>query len=71
VCIFLKNNKVYKIFLFIERYNMSMSALGMAEEFKGQVGFNCLWPRTAIATAAIKMLAGEYCILYNPLSHTV
>eukprot|EP00908_Phaeocystis_cordata_P007688 Transcript_18341.p1 GENE.Transcript_18341~~Transcript_18341.p1 ORF type:complete len:309 (+),score=155.47 Transcript_18341:95-1021(+) len=41
------------------KYNMSMSALGMAEEFKGQVAFNCLWPRTAIATAAIKMLAGE------------
>lgn len=41
------------------KYNMSMCALGMAEEFKGQVAFNCLWPRTAIATAAIKMLAGE------------
>jgi citronellol/citronellal dehydrogenase len=41
------------------KYNMSMSALGMAEEFKGQVAFNCLWPRTAIATAAIKMLAGD------------
>lgn len=41
------------------KYNMSMCALGMAEEFKGQVGFNCLWPRTAIATAAIKMLAGD------------
>jgi citronellol/citronellal dehydrogenase len=41
------------------KYNMSMSALGMAEEFKGQVAFNCLWPRTAIATAAIQMLAGD------------
>jgi len=41
------------------KYNMSMSALGMAEEFKGQVAFNCLWPRTAIATAAIHMLAGD------------
>jgi len=41
------------------KYNMSMSAIGMAEEFKGQVAFNCLWPRTAIATAAIKMLAGD------------
>ena len=36
-----------------------MCALGMAEEFKGQVAFNCLWPRTAIATAAIEMLAGD------------
>ena len=41
------------------KYNMSMCAVGMAEEFKGQVAFNCLWPRTAIATAAIKMLAGD------------
>lgn len=41
------------------KYNMSMCAIGMAEEFKGQVAFNCLWPRTAIATAAIKMLAGD------------
>ena len=41
------------------KYNMSMCALGMAEEFRGDVAFNCLWPRTAIATAAIKMLAGD------------
>ena len=41
------------------KYNMSMCAIGMAEEFKGQVAFNCLWPRTAIATAAIEMLAGD------------
>mmetsp|Transcript_6883 Transcript_6883/g.8318 ORF Transcript_6883/g.8318 Transcript_6883/m.8318 type:complete len:309 (+) Transcript_6883:97-1023(+) len=41
------------------KYNMSMCALGMAEEFKGEVAFNCLWPRTAIGTAAIKMLAGD------------
>ena len=41
------------------KYNMSMCALGMAEEFRGQVAFNCLWPRTAIATSAIQMLAGD------------
>ena len=42
------------------KYNMSMCALGMAEEFRDDgVAFNCLWPRTAIATAAIEMLAGE------------
>jgi len=41
------------------KYNMSMCAVGMAEEFKGQVAFNCLWPRTPIATAAVQMLAGE------------
>jgi len=41
------------------KYNMSLSALGMAEEFKGQVAFNCLWPRTAIATAAVEMVLGS------------
>jgi citronellol/citronellal dehydrogenase len=43
------------------KYTMSMCALGMAEEFKGDgIGFNCLWPRTGIATAAIQFaLAGD------------
>jgi len=43
----------------MSKFNMSMSAIGMAEEFRGKVAFNCLWPRTAIATAAVQMLAGE------------
>ena len=43
----------------ISKYNMSMSSLGMNEEYKGKIGFNCLWPKTAIATAAIRMLFGE------------
>jgi citronellol/citronellal dehydrogenase len=30
----------------------------MAGEFKGQVGVNALWPRTAIATAAVNNLLG-------------
>ena len=30
----------------------------MAEEYKGRVGVNALWPRTAIATAAVKNLLG-------------
>jgi citronellol/citronellal dehydrogenase len=41
------------------KYGMSMCVLGMAEEFRGKVAFNALWPRTAIATAAIEMLGGE------------
>lgn len=43
------------------KYNMSMCALGMAEEFRSDgIAFNCLWPRTGIATAAIKFaLAGD------------
>jgi citronellol/citronellal dehydrogenase len=41
------------------KYGMSMCVLGMAEEFHGKVAFNALWPRTAIATAAIKMIGGD------------
>lgn len=41
------------------KYGMSMCVLGMAEEFKDQgVAVNALWPRTAIATAAVKNLLG-------------
>ena len=41
------------------KYGMSMCALGMAQEFKEEgVGVNCLWPRTAIATAAVNNLLG-------------
>lgn len=35
------------------KYGMSMCTLGMAEEFRGRVAVNSLWPRTTIATAAI------------------
>lgn len=41
------------------KYGMSLCVLGMAEEFKGQVAVNALWPRTTIATAAVNMLGGE------------
>lgn len=43
------------------KYGMSMCMLGMSEEFKGDgIAFNALWPRTAVATAAIQFaLAGE------------
>jgi len=40
------------------KYGMSLCVLGMAEEFRGRVGVNALWPRTAIATAAVKNLLG-------------
>lgn len=41
------------------KYGMSMCVLGMAEEFKGiGIAVNALWPRTAIATAAVKNLLG-------------
>jgi citronellol/citronellal dehydrogenase len=42
------------------KYGMSLCVLGMAEEFKGEIAFNALWPRTAIATAAMRnVLTGE------------
>ena len=42
------------------KFGMSLCVLGMAEEFKEQgVAVNALWPRTAIATAAIKNALGK------------
>ncbi|MFO0616781.1 MAG: NAD(P)-dependent oxidoreductase [Polyangiaceae bacterium] len=40
------------------KFGMSLCVLGMAEEFKGKVGVNALWPRTVIATAAVQNLLG-------------
>ena len=43
------------------KFGMSMCVLGMAEEYRADgVAFNALWPRTGIATAAIRFaLAGD------------
>ena len=41
------------------KFGMSMCVLGMSGEFKKEgVAFNALWPRTAIATAAVNNLLG-------------
>ena len=43
----------------IAKYGMSLCVLGMAEEFRAEgIACNALWPRTAIATAAITYIAG-------------
>jgi citronellol/citronellal dehydrogenase len=43
----------------IAKYGMSLCVLGMTEEFRGDgIACNALWPRTAIATAAIAYIAG-------------
>ncbi|NNH74116.1 NAD(P)-dependent oxidoreductase [Nocardia uniformis] len=43
----------------IAKYGMSLTTLGLAEELrKYGVGVNSLWPRTTIATAAVKNLLG-------------
>ena len=40
------------------KYGMSMCVLGMAAEFAGKISVNALWPKTTIATAAIKNIIG-------------
>jgi citronellol/citronellal dehydrogenase len=43
----------------IAKYGMSLCALGMSAEFKSDgIAVNCLWPRTAIDTAAVRNLLG-------------
>lgn len=43
----------------MSKYNMSMMAIGLAEELKPmQIAANALWPRTTIATAAVMNLLG-------------
>jgi citronellol/citronellal dehydrogenase len=50
-----KNHVAYTM----SKYGMSMCVLGMAEEFKKDgIAVNALWPRTAIATSAVKNLLG-------------
>jgi citronellol/citronellal dehydrogenase len=43
----------------ISKYNMSMLVYGWAEEFKNiPIAVNALWPKTTIATAAVKNILG-------------
>ncbi|UCC20240.1 MAG: NAD(P)-dependent oxidoreductase [Promethearchaeota archaeon] len=50
-----KNNLSYTM----AKYGMSMCVLGMAEEFrKDGIAVNALWPKTPIATAAVRNLLG-------------
>ncbi|XP_047227811.1 hydroxysteroid dehydrogenase-like protein 2 [Girardinichthys multiradiatus] len=53
--VWFKNHTAYTM----AKYGMSMCVLGMAEEFRGQIAVNALWPKTAIQTAAMEMLGGE------------
>jgi citronellol/citronellal dehydrogenase len=42
------------------KYGMTLCVLGMAEEFrKDGIAVNALWPRTAIDTEAIRLIAGQ------------
>jgi len=43
----------------LSKYSMSIYAMAMAEEFRPDgIAFNTLWPRTIIATAAVRNLLG-------------
>src|SRR5271154_1185620 len=43
----------------IAKYGMSLCVIGMAEEFRAAgVAVNALWPRTIIATAALRVIPG-------------
>ena len=47
-----KNHVAYTM----TKYGMSMCVLGMAAEFEGKISVNALWPKTTIATVAVKHL---------------
>lgn len=53
--IWFKNHTAYTM----AKYGMSMCVLGMAEEFRGSIAVNALWPKTGIQTAAMDMLGGS------------
>ena len=51
-----KNHVAYTM----AKYGMSMCVLGMAAELANDgIAVNALWPRTAIATAAMKLIGGD------------
>jgi len=58
-----KNNLAYTM----AKYGMSMCVLGMAEEFRKEgIAVNALWPKTSIATAAVKnLLGGESAVKHS------
>ncbi|MBI5502231.1 MAG: NAD(P)-dependent oxidoreductase [Deltaproteobacteria bacterium] len=48
----------------IAKVGMSLCVLGMAEEFRRTgIAFNALWPRTSIATAAIRNIPGSEAVV--------
>ena len=48
----------------IAKFGMSLVVLGLAGELRGRIAVNALWPRTTIATAAIKNLLGGDSIIH-------
>lgn len=53
--LWLKDHSPYTL----SKYGMTLLTLGMAAEFKPHgIAVNCLWPRTAITTAAVEFVLG-------------
>jgi citronellol/citronellal dehydrogenase len=43
----------------VSKFSMSMLMIGMADEYRGEgIAFNALWPRTTIATSAVRFALG-------------
>lgn len=54
------------------KYGMSMCVLGMHEEFRDQgIAVNALWPKTTVATAAVKNVVGGEEMMKNSRKDTV
>jgi citronellol/citronellal dehydrogenase len=47
------------------KFGMSLVVLGLAGELRGKVAVNALWPRTTIATSAIKNIVGGEAIMHR------
>ncbi len=57
-----KNHAPYSL----SKYGMTLLSLGMAAEFEPYgIAVNCLWPQTAIATAAIEFVVGNRDLFKN------
>jgi citronellol/citronellal dehydrogenase len=46
------------------KFGMSLVVLGLAGELRGKVAVNALWPRTTIATAAVKNIIGGDALMH-------
>ena len=47
------------------KFGMSLVVLGLAGELRGKVAVNALWPRTTIATSAVKNIVGGDAIVHR------
>lgn len=60
--VWLKDHAPYTL----SKYGMTLLTLGMSAEFKQYgIAVNCLWPRTAIATAAVEFILGGRALFKN------